>query len=1005
MPTVEQIVLDTQRLSDAAIQGLTSNLAEYEAIIWARIQEFLKRFDVSDGHFVPNEKVAELVMAVKKEMAGILDLKKLEESTKAFVASFDAIQKNAQALHGEQNGLVVPKSLVNREKAFAVDSTEYALREANIHPAFMLPVRKALYTHINSGASVRDTERILKALVVGPDGKNGVLTKWAGQVATDAINQYEGVVQTAIANEYQLFGTRYVNSIVTTSRAQCIRWVEMQWLPFEVLSEEIEWAKKNGSGMVLETTPTTFRIYRGGYRCRHKAIPVKNELAARMAAQRSAPPKPSAEEIAAAKAKAERGQALQELTSMRKQMDEFVQRAQTIAASVSGASKEVIEAAIATGKELEAEALALANLSDKWSKFHTSGATPDAELAGLINSIQWDGIERIPEILKGVPEEVKKQLAAKMKELAGQMGALKSAVNAAIVAANNSKTQKALKEAKMAVTNSIAGMKVKRDEMHALAKELNTTLAWETFNTADDYVDEAIVEGHPVYSILDPPKKPKPKPKEISMDVSTWKSIGGQKGSNPGGLYEAPDGSTWYVKEPATEDHVRNEALAAALYKAVGIAVADVRMATNGKKAVVASRIAEGSVDEVKTKAGLPSFLDGFAADAWLANWDVVGSKFENVIHGPNGAVRIDMGGSLRYRAMGTPKGDSFGAVVKEFDSLRNGSNPQAAEAFKNLVPKDVLQQAKKIRDFAQSGELDNLVKSLGPTDKVVANALLQKLKVRAVDLYAKAERWAENPIKGTAPDALAYDPLSLRFKAKEASELLAEMQPIAHDVLDLFQPKGVFAGLFSKAQAKKIENFVRNAEVQSKPFKYANEAEKKIPSVKSLRTKLEKLAPTAEKEIAAVKRYTQSSYQDMNKVLAARSDEQRKGKAEYVELSKQMASALDKITNDEAFVVYRGESDGDYAMHLYNLRKELVGKIVRRPSFTSTSVVPGRAFGGRVVFRIFVPKNTRGAYVDHISENQGELEYILQRGSYLAITGLEERPGGVTFDAIVVSQ
>jgi hypothetical protein len=41
------------------------------------------------------------------------------------------------------------------------------------------------------------------------------------------------------------------------------------------LPGEIEWALRNGSGMIPATTPETFGIYRGGYRCRHHATAIQ----------------------------------------------------------------------------------------------------------------------------------------------------------------------------------------------------------------------------------------------------------------------------------------------------------------------------------------------------------------------------------------------------------------------------------------------------------------------------------------------------------------------------------------------------------------------------------------------------------------------------------------------------------------------------------------------------------------------------------------------------------
>ena len=76
--------------------------------------------------------------------------------------------------------------------------------------------------------------------------------------------------------------------------------------------------------------------------------------------------------------------------------------------------------------------------------------------------------------------------------------------------------------------------------------------------------------------------------------------------------------------------------------------------------------------------------------DAWLGDWDVVGLNYDNLLQKGGRAVRIDVGGSLRFRAQGGVKGQAFGKTVDEFDTLRNSKiNPQAAKIFKSIKQGD----------------------------------------------------------------------------------------------------------------------------------------------------------------------------------------------------------------------------------------------------------------------------------------------------------------------------
>ncbi|MDN3359933.1 ADP-ribosyltransferase domain-containing protein [Actinomadura sp. DC4] len=171
--------------------------------------------------------------------------------------------------------------------------------------------------------------------------------------------------------------------------------------------------------------------------------------------------------------------------------------------------------------------------------------------------------------------------------------------------------------------------------------------------------------------------------------------IGDQRGTNPGGTFVDPDGVRWYVKAPASDLHAKNEVLANELYRLAGVPVPEVRLVDlNGhfgdKHLGVQSRIIDG-VSDLPPRLDDPAYLaklhDHFVATAWLADRDVVGRNFENVITVGDDPVPADAGGALLYKAMGDPKGDGFTDHVGEIDSMRDPSvNPHAAKVFEGVT-------------------------------------------------------------------------------------------------------------------------------------------------------------------------------------------------------------------------------------------------------------------------------------------------------------------------------
>jgi hypothetical protein len=94
---------------------------------------------------------------------------------------------------------------------------------------------------------------------------------------------------------------------------------------------------------------------------------------------------------------------------------------------------------------------------------------------------------------------------------------------------------------------------------------------------------------------------------------------------------------------------------------------------------------------------------ENFMVDAWLGNWDVVGTGYDNllIIDGTR-AVRIDVGGSMRFRAQGGIKTASqWNGKVTELESILkmapDGSNQYAVSVFKNMTQEELERGVQKV--------------------------------------------------------------------------------------------------------------------------------------------------------------------------------------------------------------------------------------------------------------------------------------------------------------------
>jgi hypothetical protein len=175
-------------------------------------------------------------------------------------------------------------------------------------------------------------------------------------------------------------------------------------------------------------------------------------------------------------------------------------------------------------------------------------------------------------------------------------------------------------------------------------------------------------------------------------DVTAWKKVSDRKGSNPGGLYEAPDGQRYYVKFYADPGQARTEFAANAVYRMMGVEMPELTLRDwDGKLALVSKwRTDLKAVKAAEMIAHPEEMAKIFQASVLTKNWDVVGMEFDNVMLGKNGRLAmIDAGGSFKYRAQGGLK--PYEAMPAEVKTLRDTRlNRQSAEVFNAVFGRDV---------------------------------------------------------------------------------------------------------------------------------------------------------------------------------------------------------------------------------------------------------------------------------------------------------------------------
>jgi len=201
------------------------------------------------------------------------------------------------------------------------------------------------------------------------------------------------------------------------------------------------------------------------------------------------------------------------------------------------------------------------------------------------------------------------------------------------------------------------------------------------------------------------PAGPPPFPQSPER-LDAMRQLGGSTGAE---LVRDPGTGALFVrKRGGSPAHLREEASANDLYRALGVPVPEGRIYDGRDGPVQLTRFVEGQpLGEYLKKANTAEAValkakiaEHFAADALLGNWDVAGMNLDNILVTADGTpLRIDNGGALRFRAQGAAKSaDQWDGHAMELWTLRDAkANPQTAQIFSGLDAFQIARQIQRI--------------------------------------------------------------------------------------------------------------------------------------------------------------------------------------------------------------------------------------------------------------------------------------------------------------------
>lgn len=274
---VIEIIRKQDRTVSAANQTFFDSLPATEQRIFAAVSKHVQKFSSDGENYVFDDGNVLLTNQVERIILDALQSSKYPSDVNGFLRNFETLKQYNFDIHGNVNDLSPDElgELINPIQRATVEQTLQGLTGSAVSTNFVEPIRTGIFQNIVAGSTKSDLEAYLRRYILGNPDVDGLLSRYVKQVSRDALNQFDGQVNAKIANQFGLDAYRYVGSLIEDSRPQCRRWVAMGVIQTKDLPAEIAWMNANGTGAIPGTSPETFSIFRGGYNCRHSAIPFK----------------------------------------------------------------------------------------------------------------------------------------------------------------------------------------------------------------------------------------------------------------------------------------------------------------------------------------------------------------------------------------------------------------------------------------------------------------------------------------------------------------------------------------------------------------------------------------------------------------------------------------------------------------------------------------------------------------------------------------------------------
>jgi hypothetical protein len=276
------------KMLNDSVNNFNSSLSVIQSDILAEVELLIKDIKVSNGKIVQDITNLKKINKLKEVISKAVISPEYEQRVIDFGKAFSSVEEiQASYFSSLVTNYTAPKVLEEIKK-IAIEDTVAGLTEAGLQANVSDKIADLLRLNIESGAKYTDMVKELKLFIEGDKETLGAMEKYAGQITTDAINQYSATYNMIVTDDLGMEWSTSVGALVEGSRDLCEKLVHKKYIHKSELPQiikgkidgvQIPISTKTGLpyGMIAGTNTNNFRVRRGGHRCNHLYLGVPDE--------------------------------------------------------------------------------------------------------------------------------------------------------------------------------------------------------------------------------------------------------------------------------------------------------------------------------------------------------------------------------------------------------------------------------------------------------------------------------------------------------------------------------------------------------------------------------------------------------------------------------------------------------------------------------------------------------------------------------------------------------